>query len=355
VPFASVEAASLMLNPYKLAADLVAPLSDRLLQGTGSIFMLHRFADRDRGNGGLDPARVRADLAYLRRKRYELVSITELTARLRNRDRRLGKTVAFTVDDGYADFASVGVRVFAEHDCPVTVFVVTGVVDQASWYWWDRVQETMKQAKRRDLEVDIANERFVATLGTPELAHKAASDLTERLKRVSDVERRRVIAAVEDVLEVELSVHPPARFAPMTWDEITGCEQHGVTFGPHTITHPILTRLDDASARWEVEGSWLRMREQTRAAVPVFCYPNGGMTDFSQRELANLRLLGFDSAVTACGEYASVTRWHSSPDAPFLLPRFGYNGNPALFKQTVTGVLRARLAIRRGLGRSNDR
>src|SRR5690242_7603958 len=100
----SVELASRMINPYKLVADLVAPFSHRLLRGTAAIFTLHRFADRVRGNDGVDPARVRADLAYLRRERYELVSLTELISRLRNGDSRLGKTVAFTVDDGYADF-----------------------------------------------------------------------------------------------------------------------------------------------------------------------------------------------------------------------------------------------------------
>jgi hypothetical protein len=191
-------------------------------------------------------------------------------------------------------------------------------------------------------------------LGAPELAHKAASDLTQRLKRVSDVERHRVIADVEDLLDVEISAQPPAKFAPMTWGEIRRCARHGVTFGPHTITHPIMSQLDDASAHREVEGSWLRLREQTSAAVPIFCYPNGGVGDISSREPANLRLLGFEGAVTAAAGYASASLWHSSTDSPFLLPRFGYNGNAALFKQIITGVLRARLAIRRGFVRTSN-
>jgi len=342
-----------MLNPYKLTADLVAPLSYQLLRGTASIFTLHRFADRDRENRGVDPARVRADLAYLRRKRYELVSLTELISRLRNRDSRLGKTVAFTVDDGYADFGSVGVRVFSEYDCPVTVFLVTGVIDQGSWYWWDRVLEVVRRTQRRTIEVNVGEERFVAPLGTPDGAQKVARDLTERLKRVPDVERRRVIADMEASLDVGLSPHPPAKFAPMSWDEIRRCAVHGVTYGPHTISHPILSQSDDASAQREIEGSWVRLREQTTAAVPIFCYPNGGPGDFSQREPALVRRLGLDGAVTTINEYASAPLWHSSSDAPFLLPRFGYNGNPALFKQVITGVLRARLAI--GSGRTSAR
>jgi len=337
-----------MLNPFKLAADVVAPLSHRLLRGTGSIFMLHRFADRERGNGGHDPEGVRADLAYLRREGYELVSLADLADRLRERDSRLGKTIAFTVDDGYADFGSVGSRLFAEFDCPVTVFIVTGVVDEQGWYWWDRLREAMTQAQLRSLDVDVGHERFSATLGTPDLANKAARALTERLKRVTDVERKLVLADVERVLGVDLSPRPPAEYASMTWDEIRACAGRGVSFGAHTITHPIMSQLDDDSARRELEGSWLRLREQTSGAVPIFCYPNGSLRDISAREPANLRDLGFLTAVTATPGYVSASLWHSSADSPFLLPRFGYNGNPAVFKQVVTGVLRARLAMRRG-------
>jgi peptidoglycan/xylan/chitin deacetylase (PgdA/CDA1 family) len=337
------------LNPFSLAADLVSPISQRLLRGTGSIFMLHRFADRERGNDGHDPAGVRADLAYLRRERFEFVSLAELTARFRDRDSRLGKTVAFTVDDGYADFASVGSAIFAEFDCPVTVFIVTGAVDSGGWYWWDRLREVIGRAPGGGLEIEVGNSRFSAPIGTRDLADQAARALTETLKRVSDEERRRVLAEVERMVGADVPPRAPAKFAPMTWDQIRECARQGVTYGSHTISHPIMSRLDDESARREIEGSWLRLQAETNgAAVPVFCYPNGGLGDISSRELANLRALGFDSAVTATSGYASVSRWHSSADSPFLLPRFGYNGNPAFFKQIVTGLLRARLAMRQG-------
>jgi peptidoglycan/xylan/chitin deacetylase (PgdA/CDA1 family) len=308
--------------------------------------MLHRFADRERGNGGLEPAIVRADLAYLRREGYDLVSLPELVQRLQERDTRLGKTIAFTVDDGYADFASVGVGIFAEFDCPVTMFVVTGVVDSGGWYWWDRLRVAISLTRRDRIEVDVGAGYFFAALGTKELASDAATALTELVKGVPDVERRRVLLDVEKLLEVELPARAPAEFGPMTWDEIRACARRGVSFGSHTVTHPVMSQLDGESARREIEDSWLRLRAETSEVIPAFCYPNGGVPDISAREPVLLRACGFDSALTATQGYASVSAWHSSPDSPFLVPRFGYNGNPALFKQIVTGVLRARLAMR---------
>ena len=342
-----------MFNPYLLAAGLLAPLSDRLLRGSASIFMMHRFADRERGSAGHDPDVLRSDLAYLRRERYDLVPLRELFLRLRNRDRRLGKTVAFTVDDGYADFATVGARVFSEYDCPVTVFIVTGVVDTGSWYWWDRLYEAIAHADQRTFEVELANDRFTAAAGTEALAKKAARDLVNRVRRVPDAERRRVLADVEKVLEVELPERATEQFAPMTWDQIRSCASLGVKFGPHTVNHPIMSQLDDDAAKWEIKSSWERLTEQTSAAVPVFCYPNGGIADISRREVVNLRTLGLESAVTAAPGYASVSHWHASADAPYLLPRFGYNGNASLFRQVVTGVIRVRMAIHDAFSRTH--
>jgi len=332
-------------NPFTLAANLVAPVSQRLLRGTASIFMMHRFADPERGNEGVDPAIVRADLAYLRREGYELVPLPELVTRLRERDSRLGKTVAFTVDDGYADFASVGAGIFAEFDCPVTMFVVTGVVDSGGWYWWDRLRVAISQTRVDRIQLDLGAGYFFATLGTRELAADAATALVEVVKRVADVERQRLLLEIEKLLEAELPARAPMEFGPMTWDEIRACAHRGVSFGPHTVTHPVMSQLDDLSARREIEDSWNRLRTETSAAIPAFCYPNGGVADISAREPALLRALGFDTALTATSGHASVSAWHSSLDAPFLVPRFGYNGNPALFKQIVTGVLRARLAM----------
>ena len=43
----------------------MAPLSDRLLRGSATIFMMHRFADRERGSPGHDPDVLRSGEYHL--------------------------------------------------------------------------------------------------------------------------------------------------------------------------------------------------------------------------------------------------------------------------------------------------
>jgi len=329
-----------------LASDAVSSLFRPFARGVASIFMMHRFADRDRGNPGHDVDALRAHLEYLRRRRYDLVSLAELVQRLRANDSRLYRTVAFTIDDGYADYATAGAPVFAAFDCPATVFVVTGVTDGRGWYWWDRVRASFEQSGKRSTAMPIGATTLQLEWTDTGGAARAARRVVDALKRVPDVERRRVVDAIPALLDVELPASPPPRYESMTWDQIRACGGGVTTFGAHTVSHPILARTDDASARFEIEESWRRLRAETDAAVSVFCYPNGCPGDMTSREVALLRGVGIDAAVTSTTGYASKARWSAGPDAPYFVPRFSYGGFLSELAQIVSGVERMKMAIR---------
>lgn len=45
--------------------------------------------------------------------------------------------------------------------------------------------------------------------------------------------------------------------------------------GSHTMTHPLLTRIDPERARWEIEESRERLAEEFDQDILSFCYPRG--------------------------------------------------------------------------------
>jgi hypothetical protein len=84
----------------------------------------------------------------------------------------------------------------------------------------------------------------------------------------------------------------------MTWDQVRFAERFGVRFGPSTVTHPVIARVEDGVAEWEIRQSWLRVRTETIRPLPIFCYPNGLRNDSASGAAADSarRFLG---AVTA--------------------------------------------------------
>ena len=191
--------------------------------------------------------------------------------------------MAFTVDDGYTDFASVAAPVFAEFDCPVTVFVVTGTMDDNAWLWWDRVTYAFATTSRSSLRVDIAG-RSATYQWTGALTRAAAeAEFIEHLKTVPDSVKVEILSRLDVLLDVEIPLVPPRLYSTMSWEELRRFPAGGlVSFGPHTMTHPILPQATDAQSSREILESWARLRDECPAATPVFCYPNGA---YSAREV----------------------------------------------------------------------
>src|SRR5947199_34779 len=116
-----------------MGAEILAPALRTLGRRLLSIFTLHRFTDPDLGVVGHDPALLRYHLAYLRRHHYRLFSLTDVVRQIENGGTGgwggRAPAVAFSVDDGYAGYARIAAPIFAEYDCPVTLFVTTGFLD----------------------------------------------------------------------------------------------------------------------------------------------------------------------------------------------------------------------------------
>jgi peptidoglycan/xylan/chitin deacetylase (PgdA/CDA1 family) len=330
---------------FRLAgAHILAPALRVFGRGLLSILTLHRFTDRQHDIVGQDPTGLRDHLAYLRRHRYRLLSLTEVLKLLEEGDSRLkAPAVAFTVDDGYADFARLGAPIFAEYDCPVTLFVPTGFLDGAFWLWWDRVTYLFRTSERRSLALGSESRPYGwSTAGERDHAQQ---DVIQRLEAMDGPSREAAIASLSEQLDVELPTHPPPAFEPISWDEVRRMAKLGVTFGPHTVSHAILPLAADEACTWEIHESYRRLRDQTDAYVPVFCYPAGKA---GRRELEAVQQAGLKAAVTTVPGYAApqgVPDWGQL--RRFGLPRFPYPDDRTHLVNIVAGLARIRREIRR--------
>jgi len=324
------------------AEALFAPFG----RGRGVVFMLHRFRSPENPDEGYDPASIRRGLAHLRRARYSVLSIEELLRLAVEEGQVPDRAVAFTIDDGYLDHATVAAPLFAEFDCPVTTFVTTGFLDGKLWFWWDRIAYAFNATRRREVSVQLADRVYDYRWSSDAERAQAQADFTERCKEVLDEEKHAGIARLAEALEIELPDQPPPRYAPMTWGQLRASERIGMTFGPHTVTHPVLSRVSNERSRWELSMSWERLRAESRAAAPVFCYPNGRPGDFSEREIRTLRQLGLRGAVVGWDGVVSARSTRRDANAPFGVGRYPYPDDLPHFVQFVSGAECAKALLR---------
>ncbi len=347
---------NLLMNA--LAHEKILRLASSLGGRYATIFVGHRFANWERDTPGHDPAILRQHLEFLRRNKFNLLSLTELIRHLRSGTPLPSRTVVFTIDDGYDDFAQVAAPIFEAYDCPVTVFLTTGFIDREVWMWWDQISHVVLQTDHQALELEVGSlvlrERWTSTAQRTAAAERVA----EALKQVLDREKWAAIGTLADALGVLIPREPPPEYAPMTWEEIRTCEKGVTAFGVHSVTHPILRQVDSTLARYEIAGSWDRLRESVATPVPVFCYPNGTEDAFSERDAIIAREAGLEAAVTTVPRYVRSSEYRDRLSSAFFrVPRFGYpepgdvQWNDRNFRHIVGGVERGRAWWRRIISR----
>jgi len=325
-----------------LTTRVASSVLRRLTRGRCIVFTLHRFEDPAHGIAGHPEQILRSQLELLRRERCLVLGLMELIEGLRDGSLRERSAIAFTVDDGYGDFARVGSRIFAAFDCPVTVFPPTAFIDGAEWLWWDRIEAAILSTDRRALAIEINDAALKYELGSVSDRMRISLDLTTRLKRVPNAVRLSVIEQILAACGSSLAAAPPLRYAPMSWHDVRRLGASGVTFGPHTVTHPILPMTGDEQAAFELETSWRRVKESTPNAIPIFSYPNG---DYSSREQSILARMNLAAAVCSEPRYLDVKE--SAAEYRFAVPRFPHYDDQPHFVKIINGLEGAVVNVRR--------
>lgn len=335
-----------LLTPLRVPG-LAGALSS--LTGTcASIFMLHRFSSPDDGVVGHDPATVRAILSDLRKQGYHFISLQEMFRRLREGE-ALTRAIAFTIDDGYFDHASIAGPVFAELDCPVTIFAVTGFLDGKTWLWWDEIQHICEKTPKPQLRVVVGDEQRLFEMDSMPARLIAAREIALWCQDASQPDRLACLANLSREADVEVPAMPPRRFAPLSWDEARQLEKRGVTFGPHTLTHPVLSSTSDEHAKFEIAASWERLCAELASPVPIFCYPHGRQRDFGAREMTEVCRLGLWGGVRGYPGRFGPDDFRKAP-AICAVPRFAFSDNLVDVLQCVSGLesMKARVRGARG-------
>ena len=307
----------------------------RMLGATGRsgcvVLVLHRFANPDLGTPGHCPDSLRSVLGRLRRCGVRLVDAEHAIDEQEGwvaRDRWRGVSVAFTVDDGYQDLVDIAAPVFAEFDCPVSCFVVPDVVGGHSWFWWDRLDWLMRHAARRQLEVDQGRGPInVAWTDEPSRV-RARERLEGILKGMTHDESQRVMRDLAVAAGVEIPATAPGEYRTLDWNDIRTAERRGIRFGPHSLSHPILSRCSTEQVTREIVESIAQVHAQLSDPVRIFCYPNGNLGDFGLREYEVIQSAGYHHAFSTIGGVVRPTiETDIGPDWRLRLPRFPYEDN----------------------------
>ena len=210
------------------------------------------------------------------------------------------RSVAITFDDGYRDNFELALPILKRNELTATFFIATGFLDGGRM-WNDTLIESIRHCKADSLDLSSL-ELGTWPLETVQQCRAALASLIPELKYLSQDERGRLVKEIAAIAGNELPDN-----LMMRAHHVRALHDEGMEIGAHTVSHPILTRLSEDSAKEEICRSQQYLQELINAPVLTFAYPNGrpGL-DYDCSHVEMVRNAGFQFAVSTA--WGSVRR-----------------------------------------------
>src|SRR5690349_17617482 len=244
-------------------------------------------------------------------------------------------SVAFTIDDGYADQAGLA-RQFLQNDCPVTIFLVSGFLDRKLWPWDQQLEYCVLKSPVDAIELPGVPKKL--RLRSDHERHAATDILQRHVKSLRWPQAQAKLADLWRLLNVSPPNEAPAGTEALTWNEARQLESEGVDFGPHSVTHRVASSLTDEESREEVQTSWKRLQDELRRPLPIYAWPTGRAADFSMRDQKIAQDLGLGGAVSTNIGYGNFSSATSTNGAMFGVNRFAFSSDIETNVQYATAI-----------------
>jgi len=250
------------------------------------------------GTGGvplyseLSPDVFEAQMRFLK-EQYRIVSLEQICQGLQE-PTTAEPSVAITFDDGYRDVYRHAFPILRAYNLPATVFLIADSVDTGQVSWYDRIFLALQVMPAGRLEVEL-DRLWCFELTSRVSRLRAATDIISCLRKLPNDRRKECCADLDGRVELPAE---QLEGCMLNWEEVQIMQQAGLTFGSHTVTHPVVSRLTAVEMEYELTESKRRLEAGLRAPVRDFAFPFGHVEDCGTEAAAALRKCGYRSAVT---------------------------------------------------------
>jgi peptidoglycan/xylan/chitin deacetylase (PgdA/CDA1 family) len=316
-------------------------------QGRGVILTLHHVrpapVDAFAPNTILEitPAFLDQALGLIRSEGFDLVSLDAMAAIIAGpkRDRF---AVALTFDDGYRDNVEHALPVLKRHSAPWTLFVTTGFADGVASLWWIVLEEAIRALPK--VTLSAAGRIFDHDTRDAKGKQAAFDEIYWALRARPEAELRATVARLAAMAGLDTAAI--TQRLCLDWDGLRVLKAEPLlTFGAHTLTHPMLAKHPVHIAQPEMLEAKYRIEHELGVDVRHIAYPVGDRTSAGPREFDLARQMGFLTGVTT--RPGHVFAAHA--DHLTALPRVSLNGlhqNAEALKAMLSGL--PFLALNRG-------
>ena len=258
-----------------------------------AVLCYHRVGTRGLPIYSALPAKVFAEQIEYIRKHFRVLSVADLCDELQ-RPRSAKPAVAITFDDGYSDLFEQAFPTLQRYAIPATIFLAVDAIESGEVPWYDRIFAALQLLPGPSLQIELDTIHDFR-LGSPAARLEVAEQIMRILRILPDEERNDVTRD----LERRVVIPKKALSGRMlTWDQIRIMHRAGISFGSHTLSHPIMARIPFAEAERELKESRAIIEQRLGIFVDTFAFPFGQPSDIDGISPEILKGCGYRCAMT---------------------------------------------------------
>ena len=254
------------------------------------------------------------------RRHYRLLHLEDALAELFSPSPQKGQDqrtmLVLTFDDGCYDNYTDCFALASELHIPITLFLIPGYLETGNRFWWLEPDYLVAHATVNEVMI----EGEIYHLNTVEEREALTQAIDTRIRFAKSVdEREAYLQGVRQLLGVPHAMTLQEKSnLPFSWAEVEVMKRsEWISFGGHTMHHPILAYLTDPSeAEYEVRESRTELERHLEFPVRSFAYPVGKLGDIGEQGVLSVQKAGYTWAVTTEGGI------NTPQSKPYLLHRF---------------------------------
>lgn len=283
------------------------------------------------GNVSASPELFALEMEFVARH-FNVISLDDLRGFFKESQPLPERPLLITFDDGYLDNYQNAFPVLKRHGFPAVIFLMTSRMEQtAQRPWWDAVAYYFHHTQETEIAVPLVGMRSPVTIND---RFQMTKELLAEMKLLPENAKQQLLQQLPEIFEVD----PPAE-KPLfvTWEQVRELVAGGVACMPHTVFHPILTRISLEDVRHEIADSRDHVRTQTQQEAFAFAYPNGTLADYNRDIIRVLDEEGYELAFTLV---SGPVRCDEVKQHPFEIARvfLGVRDTFEMFQIKVMGL-----------------
>ena len=286
------------------------------------ILMYHRIIE-DASIAGLSPSAFEQQIIYIK-KHFRIVPIDTLIHEIETHSLK-PSTIAITFDDGHYDFYENAWPILKKYDIPASLYITTGFVDGHLWLWPDLLKYILDNNKHETLSLPEFNTLITSNNNLQHTWHT----LGDYCLRLNVNQRTEFLQRLSKAADVNIPVSPVKSFAAVTWPQLQKMQSEGLTIGSHTVSHPILSSLNEADLNYELKHSAETIQQNLGILPKGICYPNGRPEDINTLVVNAAKSLGYSYGLM--GRKMPINK-----ERQFMIGRLAANKNFDYFKWTLS-------------------